>query len=60
VSQSAASGTASTAPASVGSSTADDGTLESISKDLDSADSANTQNDADQQTAEDAAATSDG
>ena len=54
------SGVAATAPATSGGSAADAGTLDGISRDLGSADSANAQTDADQHSADQAAATSDG
>jgi len=49
-----------TAPATAGGSAIDAGTLDGISQDLNSADSANAQTDANQQNADQAATTSDG
>ena len=49
-----------TAPATAAGSATDAGTLDGISKDLNSADSANAQTDADQHNADQAATTSDG
>jgi hypothetical protein len=56
----APAGAATTAPATAGGSATDAGTLEAISQDLNSADSANAQTDADQHSADQATATSDG
>lgn len=53
-------GAATTAPATAAGSATDAGTLEGISQDLNSADSANAQTDADQHSADQATATSDG
>lgn len=56
----APAGAATTAPATAAGSATDAGTLDGISQDLNSADSANTQTDADQHNADQATATSDG
>jgi hypothetical protein len=56
----APAGAATTAPATAAGSATDAGTLDGISQDLNSADSANAQTDADQQNADHATATSDG
>jgi hypothetical protein len=53
-------GAVTTAPATAAGSATDAGTLDGISKDLNSADSANAQTDADQHSADQATATSDG